>query len=62
MADGPNQNYVAIRRDFFDLEWQVQRYLNDPAAAQLIADNAVATFRDRYTSPAAEACYWRRLI
>ena len=22
----------------------------------------MATFRSRYTSPAAEACYWRRLI
>jgi hypothetical protein len=60
--DGPDQNYVAVRRDFFDLEWQIQRYLNDPASAQRIADNAVTTFRDRYTSPAAEACYWRRLI
>lgn len=30
--------------------------------AQVIADNAVKTFRDRYGTPAAEACFWRRLI
>lgn len=36
--------------------------LGDKAAAQKIADNAVATFRDRYLTFAAETCYWRKLI
>ena len=35
--------------------------LADPAEAQRIADNSVATFRERYLTPAAEACYWRSL-
>jgi hypothetical protein len=35
--------------------------LANPAEAQRIADNSVATFRERYLTPAAEACYWRSL-
>ena len=27
-----------------------------------IANNSVRTFRERYLTPAAEACYWRKLI
>lgn len=35
--------------------------LGDPKKAQSIADNSVTTFRERYLTPAAEACYWRAL-
>ena len=35
--------------------------LANPAEAQRIADNSVKTFRERYLTPAAEACYWRKL-
>ena len=35
--------------------------LQDPEAAERIADNNVRTFRERYLTPAAEACYWRAL-
>lgn len=35
--------------------------LEDPAAAERIANNSVSTFRERYLTPAAEACYWRAL-
>ena len=41
------------------------RYYLDPAhqdEAQRIADNSVATFRDRYSTLASEACYWRELV
>lgn len=34
----------------------------DPVGARRIADNSVETFRERYLTPAAEACYWRKLI
>lgn len=37
-------------------------YQNNPNIAQRIANNSVTTFRDRYLTPAAEACYWRRMI
>lgn len=40
----------------------MQYYLSNPATTARIANNSVATFRDRYLTPAAEACYWRRLI
>lgn len=33
-----------------------------PDFARAIAAESVSTFRDRYLTPAAEACYWRRLI
>lgn len=39
----------------------MQHLLANPAEAQRIADNSVATFRERYLTPAAEACYWRSL-
>jgi hypothetical protein len=63
-ASGPGQNYLPVRRDYADLEKVVKKYTKDSMmrAAQAIADNAVVTFRDRYGTPAAEACYWRRLI
>jgi hypothetical protein len=40
------------------MEW----LLAHPHDAARIARNNVATFRDRYLTPAAEACYWRKLI
>ena len=36
--------------------------LDNPARARAIADNSVRTFRERYLTPAAEACYWRALF
>ena len=62
--DGPEQNYVPVRRDYSDLDKKVTKLTKDPTLreAQVIADNSVKTFRDRYGTPAAEACYWRRLI
>lgn len=35
--------------------------IQDPAEAQRIAKNSVETFRERYLTQAAEACYWRAL-
>ncbi|KKK24987.1 hypothetical protein ARAM_007503 [Aspergillus rambellii] len=35
--------------------------LNDDPRAELIASNSVRTFRERYLTAAAEACYWRSL-
>lgn len=62
IPDGPEQNYLPVKRDFSDLEKKVTRLLKHPEEAQRIADNAVKTFRSRYTTMAAESCYWRRMI
>lgn len=51
-----------MKRDWSDLEEKLDYYLEHTEEAQRIADNGVATFRDRYLTPAAEACYWRRLF
>ena len=61
VKDGPWQNYVEVERDFSDLPSKMANLLGDPAKAEQIANNNVRTFRERYLTPAAEACYWRAL-
>ena len=61
-SSGPEQNYVEVRRDFSDLKENMQRLIRNDEEASRIAGNNVKMFRDRYASPAAETCYWRRLI
>lgn len=60
--EGKDQNYVAVSRDFHDLPGKVSQLLQRPDGAQKIADNAAATFRDRYATPAAQTCYFRKLF
>ncbi|KAB8225585.1 glycosyl transferase family 90-domain-containing protein [Aspergillus novoparasiticus] len=62
VPDGPNQNYIEVERDFSDLESKIEPLLDDPSTAQRIANNSVRTFRERYLTKAAEACYWRQLF
>lgn len=59
---GPDQNYVKIETDLDDLEDQILALQQHDAEAQRIADNNVRIFRERYLTPAAEVCYWRRLF
>jgi hypothetical protein len=59
---GPDQNFVQIKRDFSDLEQQVLALEKDNEKAKRIADNNANTLRERYLTPAAEVCYWRRLF
>ena len=58
---GPLQNYVEIKRGFSDLPAKMENLLDHPAKAQKIADDNFKTFRERYLTPAAEACYWKAL-
>lgn len=63
-SKGPEQNYIRVKRDYGDLPSKMNQ-LTKPeniVQAKLIADNAKRTFRQRYLTPAAEACYWRALI
>jgi hypothetical protein len=55
-------NCVHVERDFSNLEAKVHYYNNHTKEAQQIATRARETFRERYTSPAATACYWRSLL
>ncbi|KAK3708786.1 hypothetical protein LTR37_011307 [Vermiconidia calcicola] len=62
---GTYQNIVEVKRDFSDLPKVMDRLLqpeNLKGETKRIADNARRTFRERYITPAAEACYWRALI
>jgi hypothetical protein len=62
VANGTNQNYVEVERDFSDLGTVMDHLATHLEEAKRIADNGVRTFRERYLTPAAEACYWRTLI
>ncbi|KAI0376322.1 glycosyl transferase family 90-domain-containing protein [Hypomontagnella monticulosa] len=59
---GPHQNYVKVKRDWSDLPAQMDGLLADPDRTRHIAQESARVFRDRYLTPAAEACYWRRMI
>lgn len=59
---GPAMNYIPVKFDFSDLGEKVEYYLEHPEEAERIADNNVAMFRDKYLTPAAQACYWRKLF
>lgn len=41
---------------------QVEYYLQHEEEAKVIAQNNFETFHQRYLTPAATSCYWRRLI
>ena len=62
ISSGPNQNVLAVERDFSDLEAKVEELKQDPQRAKAIVQNSVATFRDKYLTTAAETCYWRQLF
>ncbi|KAJ9191934.1 CAZyme family GT90 [Paecilomyces variotii] len=62
VASGPEANFVEVERDFSDLDDKMRYLIDHPEVAERIAQNSVQTFRDRYLTPAAEACYWRELI
>ncbi|CAD6592754.1 MAG: hypothetical protein ASARMPREDX12_006436 [Alectoria sarmentosa] len=59
---GPEQNAVRVADDWSDLDATMKTLLANTTAAKSIADNAKHMLRDRYLTPAAEACYWRKLI
>ena len=61
-ADGPEQNFVQVKEDWSDLEEKVKEVLENPSLAERIAKKGVEDMRDRYLTPAAQACYWRALI
>lgn len=61
-SSGPTQNFVEIRRDFSDLEETIQDLQKNDQRVSNIALENMRTFRERYLTPAAEACYWRHLI
>ncbi|KAB8339339.1 hypothetical protein FH972_022272 [Carpinus fangiana] len=62
VTSGPNQNIVEVERDYSDLQEKMESLINNPEMAQQIAARSVDVFRDRYLTPAAEACYWRRMF
>ena len=65
ISTGSNENYIKVKRGFSDLRSTMSKavrasWQQDQGVG--IANNAKRTFRERYLTPAAEACYWRALI
>jgi hypothetical protein len=56
------QNVVLLTDDFGDLAFKMEGLLKYPDVAEKIASNFVETFRERYLTRAATACYWRDMI
>ena len=61
-SSGPEQNYVEVDREWQRLEAAIMHLRGNDTAAEAIADRMATTFRDRYLTPAAETCYWRKLM
>lgn len=61
-SSGRLQNFVQVDRDYHDLESAMSWLQSHDKTARKIAANSVRTFRQRYLTPAAEVCYWRKLI
>lgn len=61
-SNGPEQNYIEVERNYDDLAEKMAWLEAHDEDAQRIASNSVKTFRERYLTPAAEVCYWRKLI
>ena len=59
---GPEQNYFELNKDWHDIESKIRHLQGWDSLADRMAKNSVQTFRERYLTPAAEVCYWRRLF
>lgn len=61
VADGAEQNYVQVKRDWSDLEERIQWLKANPEVAEGIARRSREVMR-KYQSEAANACYWREMV
>ena len=61
-ASGADQNFIQVERDHSDLRAKMDYYTTNIEEAEKLAEKSVRVFRDRYLTPAAEACYWRRMF
>jgi len=59
--EGPDQNMVQVKRDWSDLNEKMEWLLAHPEVAKRSASNNVRKFRDRYLTPAAQACHVRKM-
>ena len=62
VSSGPKQNFVEVGADFTGLDEAMEMLIDDDDMAERIAFNNVKMFREHYLTPAAETCYWRKLI
>ncbi|KAI9652928.1 MAG: hypothetical protein M1821_007775 [Bathelium mastoideum] len=59
--NGPDQNIVELD-SFVNLPETMDYHLSQQQQSERIAKNAREVFKDRYLTPAAQACYWRQMF
>ncbi|PMD41272.1 DUF821 domain protein [Hyaloscypha variabilis F] len=62
VSSGPNQNFVEVDADFGNLAETMEGLLARDEESERIARNSVRVFKEHYLTPAAETCYWRKLV
>ncbi|KAL9090712.1 MAG: hypothetical protein Q9165_005200 [Trypethelium subeluteriae] len=58
---GPKQNVIELD-DFVELPDAMSYHLSHRKDSENIANNAKELFKERYLTPAAQACYWRKMF
>lgn len=61
-ADGLEQNFVEVNRDWSDLSEKMGYFLNHQREAEAIAERSHRLFNHQYLTPAAVSCYLRALF
>ena len=62
VSSGPDQNFVEVDADFGNLAETMEGLLARDEESERIARNSVRVFKEHYLTPAAETCYWRKLV
>lgn len=62
LSSGREQNFVEVERSYDDLADKIAWLQKNDKRAEKIAANSIKRFRERYLTPAAEVCYWRKLF
>jgi EGF-domain serine glucosyl/xylosyltransferase len=61
-ADGPEQNFIEVNRDWSDLSKKMSYFVNHQQEAKAIAERSHRLFNHQYLTPAAVNCYLRALF
>ncbi|KAF2171266.1 hypothetical protein M409DRAFT_50730 [Zasmidium cellare ATCC 36951] len=59
---GPEQNYLEVSDDWSDVRAKIRHLQSWDTLGERIARNGARAWRERWATPAAEVCEWRRLM
>ncbi|KAK4506591.1 hypothetical protein PRZ48_000323 [Zasmidium cellare] len=61
-SSGPDQNYLPVASDWSDISDKIRHLQSWDTLGERIARTSVRDWRERWLTPAAEVCEWRRLF